>query len=182
MAEGAPGTDQAILFSAVLAGVGLILIVLAVGLTIANIIQALRPTSWATRWAHESYVTFAWQELGRGLFFGYLFALGMSPMTAFIFLDREGFWRNFFFGSIALWGGIAILIYFAIVIAGFFGFTIHRGVSGRVGTWGVYSQVAIVGALSAPLGYVLLKVLLLPVHNVLDLLVGTFHLYTRLPA
>lgn len=182
MAEGAPETAQAILFSVIVAVVGLVLIVSATGLAIANIVQALRPANWATRWANETFVTFAWQEFGRGLFFGYLFALGMSPMTAFIFLDREGFWRNFAFGSIALWGGMAILIYFAIIIAGFFGFTIHRGVSRKLGTWGLYSQVAIVAALSAPLAYLLLTVLLPPVNNVFDLLVQTWQLYARLPA
>jgi hypothetical protein len=182
LAEGAAGSGQAILFSVVVAVVGIMLIVSALGLALANVVQALRPTNWATRWANETFVTFAWQEFGRGLFCGYLFALGMSPMTAFIFLDREGFWRNFAFGSAALWGGVAILVYFAIIIAGFFGFAIHRGVSRKLGTWGLYSQVIIVAALSAPLGYLLLTVLLPPVHNVLNLLVQTWHLYSRLPA
>ncbi len=182
MAESAPDTGQAILFSVIVAAVGLMLVVSATGLAIANIIQAIRPANWGTRWADETFVTFAWQELGRGLFFGYLFALGMSPMTAFIFLDRENFWRNFTFGSIALWGGTAILIYFAIVIAGFFGFAVHRGVSRKLGTWGLYSQALIVATLSAPLAYLLLTVLLPPVHDVLALLVQTWHIYARLPA
>jgi hypothetical protein len=182
MAESASETGQAIVFSVVVTVVGLILVISAIAIAIANVVQALRPTNWGTRWANETFVTFAWQELGRGLFCGYLFALGMTPMTAFIFLDRENFWRNFTFGSIALWGGTAILIYFAIVIAGFFGFAVHRGVSRKHGAWGLYSQALIVGALSAPLAYLLLTVLLPPVHNVLDLLVQTWQLYARLPA
>jgi hypothetical protein len=182
VAEGAPETGQAIVFSAIVAVVGLMLIVSAAGLAIANVIQALRPTNWGARWANETFVTFAWQELGRGFFCGYLFALGMTPMTASIFLDRESFWRNFAFGSLALWGGTAILVYFAIVIAGFFGFAVHRGVSGKLGTWGLYSQAIIVATLSAPLGFLLWKVLLPPVHDVLALVVQTWQLYARLLA
>jgi hypothetical protein len=182
MAVGASDSDHAVLFSVLVALMGLVLIVSATGLALANVVRALRPVNWATRWANESFVTFAWQEFGRGLFFGYLFALGMSPMTAFVFLDRDGFWENFVFGSVALWAGMAILIYFAIVIAGFFGFAIHRGVSRKLGTWSLYSQVLIVSVLSAPLGYLLLTVLLPPVHNVFSLLVETWHLYSKLPA
>lgn len=171
--------DRAIWLSAILIAIGIMLVVAALAMALTNTVQAIRPASWGTRWAEETYVSFAWLELGRALFFGYLLALGLSPLTALIFIDRASFWSNFFFGYALIWGASAIVFYFAIVLAGFVGYALHRGTSGQVGTLSLYGQVFIVTIMSAPLAVLLWAALLPPVREVVALLIETWRLYTR---
>ncbi len=158
-------------------GVGVALF--AVGLTLLCAVRAASPQSWQDHWDKASYITFAWQELGRGVFFGYLFMLGMVPLTAFFFLGHAFFWNNFLFFSALIWGAAAILMYFIMVVPGIVGYWLHRRAQGKTGDLGMYVQVALVLALSAPFGYTLKTFLLPPTDQVFDLLVQTWKMYSK---
>ncbi len=159
--EGAgQGADQGIWLLIVAVAIGGVLVLAAFALTLQTAVQALRPDSWQTRWAKHSYVTFAWQELGRGIYFGYLCALGLSPLTTAAFLDREDFWPLFLLGSAYVWGVSALAAYFIMVIPGFFGFAFERSARGQIGSLNLLSQLAIVSVVSAPLAYLFIDMVL----------------------
>lgn len=166
--------------SAVFAFAGVVVVLVAIGLAIANAVRAAQPSTWSTRWVHATYVSFAWQELGRGIFFGYLLALGMSPLTAFFFLGRDDFWNNFAVFSLLIWATSAIVFYFAMILPGLLGYVLNRRANGRLGEWGLYVQILVVLVLSAPLVYALQTFLLPPADQVISILLETWRLYSRL--
>lgn len=168
--------------SAAFVCIGLALAVLAVAMTLMSAVRAASVETWRSQWLTSSYVTFAWQELGRGVFFGYLFMLGLVPLTAFFFLGQSDFWSNFLFFSALIWAAAAITSYFVMVLPGIIGYGRRRRSEIKGRDWSFLGQVVLVLALSAPFGYALKTFLLPPTDQVLNILVATFKLYTRVLA
>jgi hypothetical protein len=164
--------------SAVFTFAGGILVLAVIIQTLRSAFRAASPQSWARHYARETYVSFAWRELGRGLFLGYLYTLGLSPVTAFFFLGQEAFWRSFLYLSLINWGLSAIAIYFALLLPGFHGYLKRRAqTQTHVPLLG---QVLIVGAMSAPLAWAFFALLLPPAHEFFRILIETWLLYTRI--
>lgn len=168
--------------SAAFVCVGVIVSVIAIGLTLNNAIRATRLSTWCETWHASNYVTFAWQELGRGVFFGYLFMLGLTPVTAFFFLGQPDFWNNFLFFSALIWAASGIVSYFVMVVPGVIGYGLRRREEIKGRDWGLAGQILLVFFLSAPFGYALKTFLLPPTDQVLHILVATFKLYTQVLA
>jgi len=157
---------------------GAILVLVVVALTLRGALRAASPDAWAQLYQRESYVSFAWRELGRGLFLGYLFTLGLSPVTAFFFLGHEGFWRSFLFLSLINWGLAAIAIYFLQVLPGFRGYLARRRQGASRAP--LLGQILIVTALSAPLAWAFFALLLPPAHEFFRILIETWLLYMHI--
>jgi len=132
-------------------------------------------------WIHKpermSFIAFAWGELGRGLFHGYMLTLGMSPLTAFFFLGQEHFWLNFAFFTGLVWALGAILMYFWSVLCGVVGFVRYHQTARDIGSLNAFTQFAVVLVMSAPLGYVLVRFLLPPADQVFTILVETMRFH-----
>jgi hypothetical protein len=166
--------------SAVFTLAGGILVLVVLFLTVRRAIRVANPELWASRYERETYVSFAWQELGRGLFLGYLFALGLSPVAAFFFLGQDEFWRNFLFLSLINWGLGAIAIYFIQLLPGFRGYVLRKREQNALAGVSLYGQILIVTAISAPLAWAFFTLLLPPAHEFFQILVETWVLYTRI--
>ena len=167
--------------SAAFVCVGVCVALLAIGLTLLSAVRATSPENWPEG-SKATYITFAWQELGRGVFFGYLFTLGLVPVTAFFFLGQANFWSNFGFFCGLIWASAAIMSYFTMVLPGVVGYWRHRRSQIKGRDWSFAGQILLVAGLSAPMGYALKYFLLPPADQVLDLLVATFKLYSRVLA
>jgi hypothetical protein len=157
------------------------------GVVIAGLRGALRaasPDHWAERYGGETYVHFAWQVLGRGLFLGYVFTLGLSPMAAAFFSGGKGFWREFFFLTLINWAVGAIVIYLLTLTPGLLGYLGYRrdarAQGTRTGGLPVYLQVLIVVILSAPLVYILIALLLPPAREFFRIIINTAWLYAQI--
>jgi len=159
---------------------GGILVLVVLYLALRGAVRAASPAVWATRSERETYVSFAWQELGRGLFLGYLFTLGLSPVTAFFFLGQPGFWRSFLFLSLINWGLGAIAIYFLQILPGFRGYLLRKRDKSAAERISFSGQILIVLAISAPLAWAFFALLLPPAHEFFQILVETWLLYTRI--
>ena len=166
--------------SAVFTFAGGILVLVVIYLTLRGAWRVASPEIWAKRYERDTFVSFAWQELGRGLFLGYLFTLGLSPVTAFFFLGREEFWRNFLFLSLINWGLGAIAIYFVQLFPGFRGYVVRKRMDGVLKGVNLYGQILIVTAMSAPLAWAFFALLLPPAHEFFQIMVETWLLYTRI--
>ena len=63
-----------------LSGLGLILV--AVFSAIASIFASAQVKTWEARLPRDTFVGFAWQELGRSLVLGFIVALGCTQVNA----------------------------------------------------------------------------------------------------
>jgi hypothetical protein len=170
--------------SAVFTFAGMLVVLAVLWMTARGAYRAASPAIWADRYQGETYVHFAWQELGRGLFLGYLFALGLTPTTAFFFLGSSGnnvFWQDFFFNCLINWGVGAIAIYLIQLLPGISGFLRYMQQTGgpRSGL-SIYLQFLIVAAMSAPLVYVFIVYLLPPAGQIFRVLIETLLLYFKI--
>ena len=170
--------------SAIFTLAGMLVVLAVAWMTLQGMFRAASPSVWAGRYRGETYVHFAWQELGRGLFLGYLFALGLTPITAFFFLGASGnnvFWQDFFFNCLINWGLGAIAIYLIQLVPGMAGYLRYRQEAGarRTGL-SLYLQFLIVATMSAPLVYILVRYLLPPAGQIFRVLVETLQLYIKI--
>lgn len=160
------------------AGAVLVLIVLI--MTIRGAFRVAGKAFWAQRSERETYVAFAWQEVGRGIFLGYFFALGISPVIEFFFDGQSQFWQKFFLLMGINWIFAAIVIYLSHLIPGFRGYVLReRTRSAEVGV-GLFGQVLIVTAMSLPLIWILVYFLLPPASEFFGILFETWRLYWRI--
>lgn len=166
--------------SAIFTLLGGILVLAVVYVTLRGALHVARPETWETRYERETYVSFAWQELGRGLFLGYLVTLGLSPVTAFFFLGQEEFWTSFAYLSLINWGLAAIAIYFMQLLPGFRGYLLRKRKQGALEGVSLYGQILVVTAMSVPLAWAFYALLLPPAHEFFQILVETWLLYTRI--
>lgn len=163
--------------SALVGGVGVLLMVITLIVCLFHAVHVGSRGHWIERTEKMSFISFAWGELGRGLFQGYLLALGMSPLTAFFFLGQKDFWVNFAFFTGLVWALGAILVYFWSVMCGVVGFVRYHQQARDIGTFYAFTQFLVVTAMSAPLGYILVTFLLPPADQVFTILVETMRFH-----
>ena len=164
--------------SAIFTAAGGLIVLVVLYLTLRGAWQAASPKVWATRYVRDTFVSFAWQELGRGLFLGYLFALGVSPVAAFFFLGQPDFWRSFGFLSLINWGLGAVVIYFVQLLPGLRGYVLHKRNDGAKAN--LPGQLLVVTAISAPIAWAFFALLLPPGHEFFRIAIETWLLYTRI--
>ena len=163
--------------SALVAGIGVLLMVGTLMLALMHAVHVGSQGHWIHKPERMSFIAFAWGELGRGLFHGYMLTLGMSPLTAFFFLGQEHFWLNFAFFTGLVWALGAILMYFWSVLCGVVGFVRYHQTARDIGSLNAFTQFAVVLVMSAPLGYVLVRFLLPPADQVFTILVETMRFH-----
>jgi hypothetical protein len=176
--------SQSLWVSAIFDAAGGILVLVTLFLTLRAAIRASSPKVWASVYARETYVSFAWRELGRALFLGYLFALGLSPMSAAFLLGQEPFWSSFALLSLIVWGVGTSVAFFLQLLPGFLGYVRYQQVNGtRVGA-SLYGQVLVVMALTGVLAWAFIWLLLPPAlaffQVVLNYLYDSWQLLTRI--
>lgn len=163
--------------SALVGGLGLALMAATAVLGLLHAVHVGSQGHWVQKPDKMSFIAFAWGELGRGLFHGYLLALGMSPLTAFFFLGQQHFWISFAFFTGLVWALGAIVMYFWTVLCGVVGFVRYHKQAQEIGSLNAFTQFAVVLLMSAPLGYVLVRFLLPPADQVITILVETMRFH-----
>jgi hypothetical protein len=148
--------------SAIFTAAGGLIVLVVLYLTLRGAWLAASPKVWATRYVRDTYVSFAWAELGRGLFLGYLFALGLSPMSTMFLLGQEQFWPSFALLFLIIWGFGASVVYFVQLLPGFRGYVRHRQAKGESVGASVYGQILIVILMTGVLAWVFVAFLLPP--------------------
>ena len=123
------------------------------------------PEPWVEKAKAQTFLAAAWEELGRALMLGVPAAAGLLPFALYIFLDTPHAFQNIVFFDLMLWAAFAIVFYFTGMIGGFIGYARHVGKNPKRRV-NLATQFGIVGALSAPLAYVFVAYLALPIGTV----------------
>jgi len=147
---------------------------------IRGALVAMSPTNWSERWVTSSFITFAWHEVGRGLFFGLLVAAGLAPLTVAFFAGSARSFSNITFLSLLSWAAFAAAIFLIGVVSGLVGFLRYE--AGNPDRHSVINlaQIAIVGVAAFPIAVVFLTYLVPSLVHIVGLWLDTMGLYAEL--
>ncbi len=162
-----------------LSGLGLILV--AVFSAIASIFASAQVKTWEARLPRDTFVGFAWQELGRSLVLGFIVALGCTPIGVFFFAGTDSFWSSLSFLSGIWWMSSALLFFYGFTLAGFGGYlAYHTRNKTDVAQSALWFELMIVLGVSLPFLYVFIRYLLPTLWPVLKLLGSTWQTYVTI--
>ena len=162
-----------------LSGLGLILV--AVFSTIANVVSVTRARNWETRRPKDTFVGYAWQELGRALVLGFVVALGCTPVGVFVFAGMESFWSSLLLLSGIWWTSSALIFFYAFIFAGFGGYlNFHNKTQSGVSKTALWFELVIVLGASLPFFYVFIRYLIPALWPILTLLARTWQQYVAI--
>ena len=163
-----------------LAFIGLGLCALVATLVLRGALIAMNPMNWAEKWVSSSFITFAWHELGRGLFLGLIAALGLAPLTIAFFAGSEKFYSNITFLTLLAWAAFAAGIFFTGVAGGLIGFLRYEAGNHERHSLMNLAQLAIVAVASFPVLILFLTYLVPSLSHVVGLWLDTMSLYAEL--
>ncbi len=162
-----------------LSGLGLILV--AVFSAIASVVSNARVRNWEARRPKDTFVGYAWQELGRSLVLGFVVALGCTPIGVFVFAGTESFWSNLSMLSAMWWTSSALIFFYGLTFAGFGGYVAYhnRHQTGVAQTAMWFELMLVIGA-SLPFLYVFVRYLAPTLWPILSLLARTWQQYVSI--
>ena len=158
---------------------GLALCAFVAFLVFRGLLVAIMPNTWRDRWDQTSFITFAWHELGRSLFLGFVAAVGILPMTVAVFAGYDHFVFSVAFLSGVFWGTVALSIFFLAILSTFVGFLRYEMEHPeRHSAWAVI-QFSIVAVFSLPALFFLQAYLIPNLANITGLWFETMGLYAK---
>lgn len=162
-----------------LSGLGLILV--AVFSAVASLVANARPKTWEIRRPKDTFIGYAWQELGRALILGFVVALGCMPISVFVFAGTESFWSNLTSLSIIWWTSSALLFFYGLTLAGFGGYlSYHNLRQTSVAQTAMWFELLIVLGASVPFLYIFIRYIVPALWPVLLLLARTWQQYVTI--
>jgi hypothetical protein len=169
-----------LLIPTLLAFVGLALSTLVALLVLRGAFAAINPSNWQEKWLHASFITFAWHELGRGIFLGLLAAVGTAPLSVAFFAGSQTEISNMVFLVALAWAAFATGIFFLGVTTGLIGFL--RFEAGHPSQHSVitFVQLTVVAVASLPVLVVFLYYLVPNLTMVIGLWLDTMGLYAKM--
>ena len=141
---------------------------------------AMSPTNWSEKWVASSFITFAWHEVGRGLFYGLLVAVGLAPLTVAFFAGSSRPFSNITFLSLLSWAAFAAAIFLIGVLSGLVGFLRYEAGNPERHSIINLAQVAIVAVAAVPIAVILLRYLVPSLLGVVGAWLDTMGLYAEL--
>ncbi len=162
-----------------LSGLGLILV--AVFSALASVVSAARIKSWESRRPKDTFVGYAWQELGRSLVLGFIVALGFTPVGVFVFAGTDSFWSSLSLLSAIWWTSSALIFFYGFTLAGFAGYlAYHNRKQTGVAQTALWFELMIVIGASLPFLYVFVRYLMPALWPILLLLGRTWQQYVAI--
>ena len=141
---------------------------------------SMSPTNWSEKWVATSFITFAWHEVGRGLFFGLLVAAGLAPLSVAYFAGSSQPYSNITFLSLLSWAAFAAAIFLIGVFSGLVGFLRYEAGNPDRHSIVNLAQIAIVAVAAVPIAMVLLTYLVPSLVSVVGAWLDTMGLYAEL--
>jgi hypothetical protein len=163
-----------------LALVGLVLCAVVATLVVRGALASMSAANWSERWLNASFITFAWHELGRGIFLGFVAAVGISPLTIAFFAGTTRFYSDVTFLSLLAWGAFAAGIFFVGVVTGLIGFLRYEAGNHDRHSLMNLAQLAIVGIAAFPVFIIFITFLVPSLGKVVGLWLDTMSLYAQL--
>ena len=159
---------------------GLALCMLVMGLVVRGALVGISPDNWEHKWVSTSFITFAWHELGRGLFLGLLIALGLAPLTIAFFAGSQRPFSNITFLSLLAWGAFAAAIFLIGLATGLVGFLRYEAGNPERHSFMNLAQIAVVAVASVPVAIFFVTYLVPSLSHVVGLWLDTMGLYAEL--
>lgn len=147
---------------------------------IRTALVAMSPTNWSEKWVASSFITFAWHEVGRGLFYGLLVAAGLAPLTVAFFAGSARPFSNITFLSLLSWAAFAAAIFLIGLVSGTIGFLRYEAGNPERHSIINLAQLAIVAIASVPIAFVFMTYLVPSLVHVVGLWLDTMGLYAEL--
>ena len=147
---------------------------------IRGALVAMSPTNWSDKWVSTSFITFAWHEFGRGLFFGLLVAAGLAPLTVAFFAGSDRPFSNITFLSLLSWAAFAAAIFLIGIVTGLIGFLRYEAGNPERHSIMNIAQIAIVAIAAFPIALLFLTYLVPSLVHVVGLWLDTMGLYAEL--
>lgn len=163
-----------------LAFVGLTLSAMVLTIVLRGAFRAVTPDNWQDKWMSSSFITFAWHELGRGLFLGAVGALGLAPLTIAFFAGSERFYSNITFLSLLAWAAFSAAIFLVGIASGLIGFLRYEAGNPERHSLMNLAQLAVVGVAAFPVLVLFLTYLMPSLLHVVGLWLDTMGLYAAL--